>query len=50
MRIRSALASPPRKIFVGVDGSGRNFGHSVDAIITRFPLKKKRNKNNPQIK
>lgn len=41
MSIRSALASPPKKIFVGVDGSGLNFGHSVDAIITKLPVKKK---------
>lgn len=39
IKMRSAVANPPRKIFVGVDGSGRNFGHNVDAIITIFPIK-----------
>lgn len=37
IRIRSALARPPRKMLVGVDGRGLSLGHSVDAIITKFP-------------
>lgn len=37
MRMRSALARPPRNILVGVAGRGRSLGHSVDAIITRLP-------------
>lgn len=42
MSSRSALARPPRKIFVGVAGSGLNFGQIVEAIITTLPTKKKK--------
>lgn len=42
INIRSALAKPPKKILVGVEGSGLNLGQSVDAMMTRFPVKKKK--------
>lgn len=37
MRRRSAVAKPPRKTLVGVDGRGLSLGHSVEPMMTTFP-------------
>lgn len=37
MRRRSAVAKPPRKTLVGVDGKGLSLGHSVEPMMTTFP-------------
>lgn len=37
MSRRSAVAKPPRKTFVGVDGKGLNLGQSVEPMMTTFP-------------
>lgn len=41
INIRSAIASPPRNIFVGVAGNGFSLGQIVDAIMTKFPVQTK---------